>query len=95
MARKRLSNPRNFSRTNISNVPDQSGVYVIKSRNGIPQYVGKAGAGRLRERLMEHLRQGDIRAANLFQIRLASSNAEALKLEQEYKKRLKPKQNIQ
>lgn len=95
MAREKLSNPRNFNITNIDDVPEQSGVYVIKSKSGVTQWVGMAGAGRLQERLKEHLAENDIKTADQFQFRLTSSEAEARKLEDDYKKKLKPKQGEQ
>ena len=92
MAQKRLTIRRNFNQKNINDVPEQSGVYVITSKRGICQWVGMAGPGRLRERLQEHLRENDVKAADLFQFRPTSSEAEARMREEEYKGRLKPKQ---
>ena len=54
---KRLTNRQSFNQTNLQDVPDQSGIYLIRNRKGDCQYVGSAGAGRLAERLKEHLSQ--------------------------------------
>ena len=89
--RKRLNKPRRLSRTNLSEVPAQSGIYVIRNRKGDVQYVGKAGPGRLRERLFEHFNQNDIPGAELFQFRKTTSDEEAEKLEARYRERLRPK----
>ena len=88
---KRLNRPRRLNKTNIQEAPAQSGIYVIRNRKGGTQWVGKAGAGRLRARLLEHLTQKDIPGAELFQFRRTTSNEEATVLEKRYKERLKPK----
>ena len=88
---KELNKPRNLNKTNLREVPAQSGIYVIRNRKGDVQWVGKAGAGRLRERLLEHFNQKDVPGAELFQFRPTTSDREAVALEKRYKKRLKPK----
>jgi len=87
---KRLTNRQTFNQTNLQDVPDQSGIYLVRNKKGTCQYVGSAGAGRLAERLREHLSQRDIPAAYSFQIRTTSSENEARKLEREYKRRYRP-----
>lgn len=79
----------------MNDVPDQSGVYNIINRQGDVVYTGSAGAGRLTERLKEHLNQEDIPGAAQFQVRPTRSTAEAKKVEQELIKRNKPKHNKQ
>ena len=88
---KRLNKPRRFNKTNLQEVPAQSGIYVIRNRKGDVQYVGKAGPKRLRERLLEHLNKKDVPGAELFQFRTTTSDKEAETLEELYRKRLKPK----
>lgn len=88
---KRLNRPRRLNKTNIQEAPAQSGIYVIRNRKGGTQWVGKAGAGRLRARLLEHLNERDIPGAELFQFRPTTSDEEAGALERRYKKSLKPK----
>lgn len=90
---KKLSTPKNLSKKNVDNVPNQSGVYVINNSSGNKNYVGMAGAGRLKDRLKEHLVSGDIPGAVSFQILPTTSKAEAIKLEKKYIARLKPKYN--
>lgn len=88
---KRLTNRQTFNPTNLQDVPDQSGIYMIRNKKGTCQYVGSAGAGRLAERLKEHLQKRDIPGAHDFQIRTATSTEEARKLEGQYKRRYRPK----
>lgn len=92
---QKLSKEKGFSNRNVKEVPKQSGIYVLKNANDNVQYVGSAGAGRLQNRLLEHLNQQDIPNSTSFQFRKTSSLQEALALEKEYIKRLKPKHNKQ
>ena len=92
---KRMGAKKPFLNKNVNDVPDQSGVYNIINRQGDVVYTGSAGAGRLRERLKEHLNHEDIPGAAQFQVRPTSSTAEAKKVEQELIKRNKPKYNEQ
>jgi len=89
----RLSQPQGFSTRNVQNVPNQSGVYVLESDNGVTQYVGMAKAGNLQDRLMDHINEDDIHSADKFRFRPTSSTREAQALEQAYIDRLDPKQN--
>jgi excinuclease UvrABC nuclease subunit len=88
---KRLTNRQTFCQTNLQDVPNQSGIYVIRNRRGVCQYVGSAESGRLAERLNEHLAKRDIPGAHTFQIRTATSEDEARRLERQYKRRYKPR----
>jgi len=92
---KKLSKPKRFNAKNIDAVPNQSGIYVFKNPNNEIQYVGSAGAGRLRERLREHLNNRDIPNATLFQFRKTTSEKMARDLEKEYISRLRPRYNKQ
>ena len=87
----RLTNRQTFNQTNLQDVPDQSGIYMVMSRKGVCQYVGSAGAGRLAERLKEHFQKKDIPGAYSFQIRTTTNEEEARKLEKRYKYRYGPK----
>jgi len=88
---KRLTNKQTFNQTNLQDVPDQSGIYLIRNRKGDCQYVGSAGGGRLAERLKEHLNSRDIPGAHSFQIRTTPSENDARKLEGKYKRRYRPR----
>ena len=88
---KRLTNRQTFNQTNLQDVPDQSGIYLVRNRKGTCQYVGSAGASRLAERLKEHLQKRDIPGADTFQIRTAISEEEARKLERQYRGRYRPR----
>lgn len=88
---KRLTNKQTFNQTNLQDVPDQSGIYIIRNRKGACQYVGSAGAGRLAKRLKEHLNNRDVPDAHSFQIRTTTSEEEARKLEAQYRRRYRPK----
>ena len=88
---KRLTNRQTFNQTNLQDVPDQSGIYIVRNRKGACQYVGSAGVGRLAERLKEHLNERDIPGAHSFQIRTTTSESEARKLERQYRRRYRPR----
>lgn len=93
MMADRLTRPRSFSRRNVQQVPNQSGIYILESDSGVVQYVGMAKAGNLQKRLENHLTEDDIRSADKFSFRTTSSTIEAQKLERSYIDRLNPKQN--
>ena len=88
---KRLSSRQKFNQSNLEEVPNQSGGYVVRNDQSNVQYVGSAGARRLAERLKEHLRDKDIPGADNFQDRTTRSEREARALEEKYRERLKPK----
>ena len=90
---ERMGARKPFSDKNVSDVPDQSGVYNFINQAGQIVYTGSAGAGRLQDRLREHLLAGDIPGATRFQIRPTSSTAEARKVEQQLIKRNQPRHN--
>ncbi len=92
---KRMNQPKRLSRTNLDSVPDQSGVYDILNRSGDVNYTGSAGAGRLRDRLTEHLRDEDIPGGTHFRFRPTSSTKEARRIEGDRIHRLKPPYNTQ
>ena len=75
------------------NVPNQSGVYDLIDRNGVVSYTGSAGAGRLRQRLNEHVAQGDVPGVTQFRFRPTSSTKEARRVEDQRIPDLKPRHN--
>ena len=94
-SKKRFSNKKKLNKTNLQSVPEQSGVYQITNKAGEIQYIGKAGAGRLQERLQEHFNEKDIRGAENFQFIKTSGSKEAESLEKKLIKEKNPKQNEQ
>jgi excinuclease UvrABC nuclease subunit len=90
---KRMGRRGPISKKNIQDVPDQSGVYNLINRNGDVVYTGSAGAGRLKNRLAEHLTSGDIPGATHFQTRTTSSTREARNVEKQLIKRNQPRHN--
>lgn len=57
-----------WTRDNIQTSPNVSGVYTLRSSTTVESilYIGMAGAGRLRERILEHFSSGDISGVNYF-----------------------------
>lgn len=92
MAHKRLTNPRPLTDETLRSIPRQSGVYVFSDKNGTVLDVGSAGAGRLREEVVEKLRRRpDIaERATQIQIRATERERDARRLERQYQDRLKP-----
>ena len=93
MPSRHLTRRATASLKHLGTVPDQSGAYLIRSRSGAPQYAGKAGAGRLRERLLEHRRDGMLVPGDTFQYVPTASDREALHQEERLKRTYKPKLN--
>lgn len=91
---ERMGARRPFSSKNVGDVPDQSGVYNLINRVGDVVYTGSAAAGRLQERLKEHLRAGDVPGATQFQIRPTRSTAEARTVEGQLIRRNQPRHNV-
>lgn len=77
----------------LETVPDVCGVYLLCDRLRLVQYVGKAGVGRLRERLKEHHAAGDVRSVSLFQWHRVLSDQDALELERQLISHYAPPQN--
>ena len=91
--RKKLGGDKGFNKTNINNVPNKPGIYLIKNKSGDAQYIGMTKT--LKGRIEQHLSQGDIPGAKSFQIRTTRSANQAEKLEGSYIKRYRPTYNIQ
>lgn len=85
----RLTSRKRVTETNVSNVPNQSGVYILH-RGNESKYVGSAGAGRLQQRIKQQL--GEKRGITSFQYRPATSEREARRLEEQYRDLLNPEQ---
>lgn len=85
----RLSQTKRVAEKNLSAVPNQSGVYVLNRRSG-SKYVGSAGAGRLQQRIRQQV--NNKRGITSFRYRPTTSEAEARKLEGQYRDRLNPEQ---
>lgn len=61
---RRRWNAKRFGPMNVARIPDVCGTYMIMSRTGTVQYVGRSC--RLGTRLEEHLRDGAIPDARYF-----------------------------
>ena len=85
----RISPKRRVAKSNVTEIPRQSGVYVLH-RGTKSKYVGSAGAGRLQERIKEQL--DNKRGITSSQYRTTRSEKEARKLEKQYRDRINPKQ---
>ncbi len=93
MARKTVS----FNHQGIEKLPDDKPVvYKILTEGGKNNYTGIAKRGRVQERLLEHLPEGEdpVPGAKVV-IRQANSIAQAHKTEQNIIARSKPKYNEQ
>jgi len=85
----RLTKKTRTSDGNVQNIPKQSGVYLLFRGQKKP-YVGSAGAGNLQQRIQQQLNIK--RGITSMRYRLTSSEAEARKLEAEYRDRYNPEQ---
>ena len=85
----RMSQTKRATEKNLSAVPNQSGVYMLKRGSG-SKYVGSAGAGRLQQRIRQQVNVK--RGVTSFQYRPTSSEVEARRLEKQYRDRLNPTQ---
>lgn len=86
---KRMTRKKRVGEKNLSEVPNQSGVYILH-RGLKSRYVGRAGAGRLQKEIKQQLRKK--RGITSFQYRSTTSKREASQLEKEYRDRLNPEQ---
>lgn len=91
MTQKRLTSKKRVTESNLENVPNQSGVYVLRRKSG-SVYVGSATAGRLQKRVREQV--GIKKGVTSFQYRATASAREARRLEGNYRDRLNPGQKI-
>jgi len=91
MIQKRLTSKKRVTEVNLSNVPNQSGVYVLHRKSG-SVYVESAAAGRLQERVREQV--DTKRGVTSFQYRPTTNTKEAEYLEGKYRDKLNPGQTI-
>ncbi len=92
---KKFTKKQKLNKTNIlDKVPDRSGVYKIYNKNDSLKYIGHAGGGRLKERILEHVNEKDIAGADNFQFMPTTSKREAESLEKKLIKKEKPTENI-
>lgn len=73
----------------LSEIPNQSGAYLLY-RGDKPPYVGKAGAGRLQERIRQQL--DTKRGITTIRYKPTSSEREAKSWEEKYRDKYNPKQ---
>ena len=91
MARKTVP----FSKNGASKLPnDKPAVYRIETEGGKTNYVGIAKRGRVQDRILEHLEEGDIPGAKV-RIQQTSSIQEAQATEARVIARSQPKYNVQ
>jgi excinuclease UvrABC nuclease subunit len=90
---KRMGKTKPLSEKSLQDVPEQSGVYNLRNEKGEIIYTGSSGAGRLRARLREHLKSGDVAGARSFQVRPLSSAAEARRVGEALIARNRPREN--
>ena len=86
---RRMTSKQRVSDGNLSKIPKQSGVYILH-RGSKSKYVGSAGAGRLQDRVKQQV--DTKRGITSLQYRSTTSEAEARKLEKQYRDRLNPEQ---
>lgn len=77
----------------ISLTPVVAGVYVLRDFSKSIVYIGSAGAGRLRERLLEHWRDSDIPGVAYFDWYHTADTRDARSLENTWISRYKPRYN--
>ncbi|MCH7654300.1 MAG: GIY-YIG nuclease family protein [Chloroflexi bacterium] len=90
---KKMGKTKVLSKSNLEDVPEQSGVYNLLNQKGEIIYTGSASAGRLKSRLSEHLSSASVKDAKKFQTRPLSSTAEARRVEAALIERHKPREN--
>ncbi len=83
---------KGFSAKNIENVKEGPGVYKFFNPRDSLTYVGNTN--NLRERLQQHLNEGDIPNVRKFEVKHTESTREAEKIEKNIIQRSKPVHNI-
>ncbi|MEW6374454.1 MAG: GIY-YIG nuclease family protein [Thermodesulfobacteriota bacterium] len=83
---------KNFSEKNVGNVKEGLGVYKLYNSRGSLTYVGKAK--NIKERLQQHLNEGDIPNIRRFEVKHTATTREAEKIEKNIIRRFKPLHNI-
>ena len=91
MARKTVS----YTKTGAEKLPDDKPVvYKIQTEGGKTNYVGVAQRGRVEDRILEHLADGEIPGATV-QVQQVSSIREAQQIEKRIIARTQPPYNEQ
>jgi excinuclease UvrABC nuclease subunit len=75
---------------NMSEIPNQSGAYLLYRESNSNPYVGSAGAGNLRKRIKQQLNTK--RGITSIRYKPTSSEQEARKWEEKYRNQYNPKQ---
>lgn len=87
-----------LTKAGIKKIPDtKAGVYEIKNKKGKSEYVGMAKAGRLQDRVKEHLPSSPkdpIKGGKTVETKQQPNKAAALKTEKKMIKTKQPRQNI-
>lgn len=84
---------RNFSEKNVGNVKEGPGVYKLYNSQGSLTYVGKAK--NIKERLQQHLNEGNIPNIRRFDIKHTATTREAERIEKNIIRRFKPLHNME
>ena len=72
-----------YSLKHCDEAPSRAGVYIFASRDGHVKYVGKAGAGRLRDEIYNAIYRGKGHGATIYAWLATNSNEYAKSLEQD------------
>ncbi len=87
-----------LTKAGVKKSPDtKAGVYEIKNKEGKSEYVGMAKAGRLQDRVKEHLPSSPkdpIKGGKTVETKQKPNKAAALKTEKRMIKTKQPRQNI-
>jgi excinuclease ABC subunit C len=83
---------KNFSEKNVGSVKEGPGVYKLYNSQGSLTYVGKAK--NIKERLQQHLSEGDIPNIRRFEIKHTATTREAERIGKNIIRRFKPHHNV-
>ncbi len=62
-----LKSPKGWNPNNLHGVPPIDAVYVLRDQNQNILFIGSVGSGRLRDRLIGHLRVNDVPGVRYFE----------------------------
>ena len=85
----KLTKKIRLTENNLSEIPNQSGAYLLYRGNGDP-YVGSAGAGNLQKRIRQQLNTK--RGVTSIRYKPTSSEQEAREWEKKYRDQYNPEQ---
>jgi len=86
----RLSKKIRPTEKNLSEIPNQSGAYLLFKGLKKPPYAWSAGAGRLQKRIREQIKKK--RGITTIRYKPTKREREARKWEEKYRKKYNPKQ---